>query len=515
MLGCRTATSLLCLVLLACTFRPSLAYCFLPAHERPPDAISLLDEAYELSCSFGTEERAMTLTDEAQAAARVSPERANRWSVEAFELSQQLPKGGNRAPIQKNALRALAVNDPDRALALYREQDLPAESAKPGEPMGEDPRSLGEGTVFQPVLRHWGYPYVQKLEDLANYLASTGQYPYAAMAEIASDIGAKHPSEARKIISDASAGFLRDPGFLSTNEQFVQFIVATHRVASAPQIRREIQEAVPAIEKPENVFSRAKWLITVTTPAGTTTFNSEREVLLYRLLPLLRTYLPREARKIATQYPSLRAAPVVNVDASIESAGAISMQGTSDNPRMRRVLDESRLFHARELARSNPQQALRMAEQITDPGLKPIALVVLAPYFSSTDADRARAWMQSGKQAFSKAVDGKLKLRLATALASAYLEEHDPGQAEGFIEQAFHLGVSLFTASTKTNPQQFPYMARGYDELVHLTEITCKLDPDEAGFLVGKTQQVPNPHLRAALLIAAAEGLGEQHEENE
>lgn len=510
MLGCRTARSLLCLICLACTVHPSLTCVLVPADERRSDPISLLDESYQLSRSFGTEERAIILTEEAQAAAPVNPERANRWALEAFELSHQVPKGANRAPIQKNALRALAVNDPNRALALYRQQDLPAESVKPGEPMGEDPRSLGQGTVFQPVWRHWGYPYLQKLEDLASYLASTGQYPYAAMAEIAVDIGAKHPSEARKIISEASAGFMRDPGFLSTNQEFVRFIVATHHLASVPEIRRELDEAVRAIEKPENMLGRAKWLITVTTPAGTATFNSQREALLYRLLPLLRIYLPREGRKILSQYPSLRAAPIVDVDTPIESAGAISIEGIAANPRMRRVLEESRLFHAQELARSNPQQALRMAEQITDPDLKAIALVGLAPEFSSTDAHRAQAWLETGKEALLKTADQKLKLRLATALSSAYLEEHDPGKADGFIEQAFHLGVSLFTTSFKNHPQQFPYLATGYDELVAVTELTCKLTQTEAALLIAKIHQVPNPHLRAALLITAARGLAQR-----
>lgn len=42
-------------------------------------------------------------------------------------------------------------------------------------------------------------------------------------------------------------------------------------------------------------------------------------------------------------------------------------------------------------------------------------------------------------------------------------KEHDPGQADGFIEQSFHLGISLFTARVKINPQQFLYMPTGYE----------------------------------------------------
>src|SRR6266849_4392493 len=96
-------------------------------------ALRLLDRAVQLAQTFGTWERADALLEAAEIAVRIDPARANAWSKQIFDLAGQMPLGQNRAAMQKNALRTLAITDSDTALKLYRKQDLPSQWLKPDE----------------------------------------------------------------------------------------------------------------------------------------------------------------------------------------------------------------------------------------------------------------------------------------------------------------------------------------------------------------------------------------------
>lgn len=89
-------------IFLACALHAGLANArHIASQNRLDDSVSLLDEAYQLSRSFGKEERANTLLDLADAAVLINPERANRWSLELFESAKTMPLGQFRAAMEE------------------------------------------------------------------------------------------------------------------------------------------------------------------------------------------------------------------------------------------------------------------------------------------------------------------------------------------------------------------------------------------------------------------------------
>ena len=152
--------------------------------------------------------------------------------------------------MEKNALRVLAINDPDTELSLYRQQGSPLQEAKPGEPLNEDPRALSVPSIFSVIWSRNGRPYLDRLQSLAAYLGETGQYPYRPMSSIASDVGKSDPKRARSILKDATRFYASYPGFITTNGEFVDFILKTHDVANRTTLRSELDAALRGLEHP-------------------------------------------------------------------------------------------------------------------------------------------------------------------------------------------------------------------------------------------------------------------------
>src|SRR5713226_5118214 len=210
-------------------------------------ALRLLDRAVQLAQTFGTWERADALLEAAEIAVRIDPARANAWSKQIFDLAGQMPLGQNRAAMQKNALRTLAITDSDTALKLYRKQDLPSQWLKPDEVV-EDPRALSSPSIFDVVWKQKGNAYLDELQKLAGYLGRTGQYPYRPMGDIALDVAKTDPRRAPGILAEATRFFRNDPGFSTTNSQFVEFVLHTRSVASPMVLKSEVVAAVRGLE---------------------------------------------------------------------------------------------------------------------------------------------------------------------------------------------------------------------------------------------------------------------------
>lgn len=88
------------------------------AETKMATALSLLDRATATANGADTFERSVIFYNAAEVAAALAPQRANAWSRQAFDLAQQTQPVWNRLAMEKNALRVLAINDPDTALAF-------------------------------------------------------------------------------------------------------------------------------------------------------------------------------------------------------------------------------------------------------------------------------------------------------------------------------------------------------------------------------------------------------------
>lgn len=469
--------------------------------------LNMLDQAHQLSGEFSLHQRGWTVFEAAQVAAQIDPVRGKQWALEAWQLAKKFEPGQDRVALKKDALRELAWNDPDRALRLYKHLDLPSKW-KAEKNNTEDARSLGyANTIFKPVWERGGHRYQVRLIKLAQYLGSTGQYPYGAMSKIALDIEKKGDSSYPGILQDASWYFQTDRGFVTTNKEFVRFILATRRIAARDLLQAELTTVVHALQLPPPSFAKQTWRITITTAVKTANFDSQNEALLFQLLPLIRRVMPELADTLLHQYPSLQVAAEISEDTPMILTASVSFEGTADTARMKERADESRVFRVESMADDAPKEALLIASEISDPYQRTRALLALAPAYSKVDAKLANEWLSDAKRSLAVS-DDRNKLRLYAGLVQANAKLSKTAEAQALVPEAFALGEAAFTRDLKEHPDQLADSAEGFAELSTITESLVESESlRSAG--IARLGMVHNEVLRAELLISAAKGMSQ------
>lgn len=465
-------------------------------------ALQLLNQAVKLSSSFSASERVDSLTDASEIASRVDPNRAKTWAEEAFALTKKIAMGQFRAAMQKNALRILASVDPADAMRLYREQDLPSQWLKPDE-MVEDPRALSDPSIFSVIWSSQDGKSLLELVSLAEYLGTTGQYPYHAMGEIAADLSNNDPRHGRAIVAAAIRAYQHDPGFSSTNSQFALFILRVRGSTNRRLLKKAVEVAVDGIQHPRTATrTRATYRLTVTTPLGSGEFSSEREYLLFRLLPVVRRVAPRLAEGLIEQYPALKRAPAITEETPVQAAGAISQSGSAPNERMRATLDASLVFQASRVGESDSVQAIQLADQISDPVLKVLALVLIAPY--EKNKSKATKWLEAGEEELNSVSNNLEKLQLMTAIIKSEIRMGDLAGAGRMVDDALSLGEQLYETDRHAHPDELGYLITGADNLAQLAYAAAEIRGDQVAMFIDR---ISDPMLRVRLLISAARAI--------
>ncbi len=470
--------------------------------------LRLLDTATAMAQRIKISDEIVILFVAADVAATLDPERANTWSIKAFRLAQQLePAEDNRLPMEKNALRVLSINDPDTAMALYRQQESPLQFRKPGEQLSEDPRALSVPSVFSVVWEKKGRAYLDQLQSLAAYLGETGQYPYRALGKIAADVGKSDPKRARSILRDAIKFYRSDHGvFATTNEEFVEFILETHAVATPAILRAELNALLRELEHPRVSFpTQSSFRLSVTTPKGNALFTSETDLFLYRLMPLIKLDNTQRATKLLSTHTDLRKAPKIKIDTPIVVDGAVSLMGTASDERMRKALDRHRVMQVSQLAASDPAEALAVADQISDLVLRDLALVAIAPSYQQINARRADDFLQSATKHLATMPSDLAKLQLTVALIKANVTLHRIEAARVLFGDAFRSAQQIVAEDLRQHPDRPAYALQGFDELNQLFEADVAIE--SAANVETRLAAFQNPVLRASLTISAARAI--------
>lgn len=467
-------------------------------------ALGLLREADTLSRSFTPEERAELLLRLAQAAAPFDAARANSWSLELFRIATtQLPHGMYRNAMQKDALVTLAQSDPVQAAKLYKQQDVPNTSDDPE--MLEDTRSFGTRTLFQALWAREGSAALPTIQSIADYLGSTGQYPYHAMADIIVRLSDRDKSKATALLSQAVSYLSRDPGFADTNREYVDFLVKTHKVATVPLLREALSEAFDSMDKAEGKHQFARHY-EVSTSKGSVEFNSDREFLTFRLLPLVKKVDPDWAERLKQQYPSLRMSPSVGAEDKLTLAASMSPQPNESPMAMKQAGDEHRLLQLTDIGVADPKRAVEIARSISNPDLRTIAFASIAPIYAKVDQNMADSWLKYANGRLVAMEDEGNRLRLLLALAKANFANNRQEQALDFTMKTIDLGEELFAKDARENPGKMAYETTGEEEVVQIVTLACEKLYQPMS-VVDRARKIRTDALQVHALVAAANGI--------
>lgn len=466
----------------------------------PPLEVQLLQEAYSISVNFAPEERADILQRLAEASNGKQAQLTESWSIELLALAtKQLPPGMYRSAMQKNALTSLAQVDPHRSADLFMTLEPPTAPLP-----NEDTRSYAARTLFLKLWEQDGPAALPRIRQLANWLGSTGQYPYSAITNIILGIAKTDEEQSQDLFAEALSYLSKDPGFLVTNRQFiVDFLLPTYKIPDKAILSSAIAQSLDAIERAEKITDRRPMRFEIMGATGKIALSSESEYLVYRLLPLVDSVDEKWAKQIREKYKGV---PSSSLDSPVLATGALSATGGSSNEAVRSALDSGTLSQVSAVAKTDPAQALKLALSISDPDKRSAALASVLPAYASIDQKKSTSGIDDLAKQLDGMKSGIAKLQLMTNLINGYYALGREKDAVAMIGRAFDLGEELALRDLAANPGKMAYSAVGFDQIMGLAEAAA-MHSSGTYDLLSKIRQVQSDLLRANLLSSMAKGL--------
>lgn len=430
-----------------------------------PRAEDLLVQSYEIGRSFSTAERVYLLTELNRAGAEIKFPRTEQWAQEEFNLTFELPHEWNRVASQRNALGALSAFDPDRAMKLIYQMDqtVPEDGRLP-----EDLRANCAALVFPNYWKTEGAKGFDRLRSEARQLAESSEYPYVAMADIvkSSDL---RPEEIGYIVADASLAYQKGSPFESEDRAYVYLLKAVQPKARPDQFRRSLEYAVDHLIAKGNADTSKKFTANAYTSKGTLNFTNIEDELLFELLPITKQSDPDLVEKIVAARAEFSKVEGADIKATEGAYG--STEGRS------RALERSRVREVAALSSKDPQQALTLAQSISDPALKATALAYVAGGLQQTEPEKSAQIIKTVRQNVSSIGPGESKVRMFVALAQAAAASKDVSTFDFAFHHGLDLGTELFGEDAESHPAKPAYATAAFDELSELISVGAGFQP--------------------------------------
>jgi len=443
----------------------------------------------------------MVLTLLVGADGSVSRERAVDWATELFNVASLT---GLPASTQEGALIALARLDTDRAVQLFRRQVLPPEGAS------EDARTYAALALFPSLWARDGKDSILTIEDLAAWLGSTGEYPYRAVGTVIPELAKVDQLLGRKLFFEAIRYFGIERKFPGSNRAYVDFLVSVSGMPHDEVFRSAVAKAVEAIEKSNPPPGQKAIQMEVRTAKGTEVFFSEREYLLYKLLPLIQELDAKWYERVVESKPALRgrSAPSGNNSTQFENGAILRADEPALSPmRVREALDSGLIARAVEVSRTDPKAAFSIASAILTPHMRDIALASILPRYSDVDRDQSAGTLKELQKRADSMQASPAKLALEVKLTDALFALNLESEAIALSQKAMDLGLEMFSLDRISHPGKLPFGTQGFDSLLDLAGILGRrLGSAEAEQQI---RQVRVDALKACMLAVFARGLGD------
>jgi hypothetical protein len=462
---------------------------------------ALLIRSYIDSQQLTPEERAMALQFLARSAGSIEPAYNRLWSEELFFLAFRLPRNWNRLAFEKNALEALATTDPIRAMQLFGqlEDPIPLDSGK----YPEDVRAFAARTVFPAYWKQKGPDGFDEIRAKAQFLGSTGEYPYAAAGWVARELANAKDVRAEILLGDAVSRFGQGSRFDNTNRECVEFLDGAWEFLSAALKRQAVVAVVGLLTQP-TPSSDFIYRGSVRAKTGAVDFTDQNQQLLFQIMPRIRQVDPDLADQLVKKNPTLGAS-----GGKQEAEGGVIANVSSSTP-TQLATAQNQLAQSQILGRvqkeldSNPDLAMSDAQLLTNPQLRTLAFAQIAARLAASDPAKASVLLGQTKDNVKSQGDSEDKVAalFARARASHALKDHEGMQAAWM--HAVELGAELFQEDLEAHPDMQAYQATCFDELMEGFQFGATVEPDMA---LGALKAVRNQLLEIYLPIAMAEGI--------
>jgi hypothetical protein len=243
----------------------------------------------------------------------------------------------------------------------------------------------------------------------------------------------------------------------------------------------------------------------VHTVDGVFPFSSQKQMLLFRIFPVVARMDRELGIELATEYPWLQ-----HADSEIKG---IAASGTVDEPSQSNVQEinkETRegllVRRIQHLSSTDPVSALKDAQLIESEPERSGALATIIPALTRVDQALARDTYLQLTRKLESLPEGKTKLGGLVASAQAACNSGYDSACADYTNQSLDYGVQLFNASEAEHTDWVTMKHPGSKDLINVAQFGAENVKQP---VIERIRKVNNLGLRAFLLAYAAMGIHE------
>jgi len=346
-----------------------------------PTPAALLSTIHAQAQNLSPSDRVDLLYELSIAATATNRQTSAAWAIEMYDCATTLHSPQEqmyRAAQRKNALTVLSFSDPEAAAARFMQLE-----PSPAHAPFEDPRVDLSRHLFPRLWNKDGKRSLQVIRNLAAFTASTGEYPYAAMALLLPRVAQLDPRIARALFSEAVHQMPSNHPLHRTHDVYIRFLRAGWPIAS----RRQRLAAVHAgLSGTQTSLSPSRMHFQYFLPETTVHLDSELDARIYELLPFADSADPALGQSLRSRYPHLQGLPVLPIDTAPWRAAVVTSPGRDTPELVQRAFARSIARFLTTWAQTDPSRATKIALSTQDP----TELALLLPWTETSRPDLER-----------------------------------------------------------------------------------------------------------------------------
>lgn len=483
-------------------------------------ANKLLDESFALSPQIEDSSRVFYLLQLTQAGATSRHPREQEWCTQMFHAAQNVRDPWDRVALEKNAVAALSRVNPMAAMDLFWRVEAPAADERGNYP--EDVRADAAAVIFPRYFEDQiqtasakgpesrVHSALDEIHHHAIQIAQTGEYPYRAMAAVIKKLAqTKNEQSDINLIFTEAVRFYSEtkPKFRNRHAEFLVLLqTAIDTVSDSALVHAGIDQfvkntRVPAVQA--NISFEAEYR----TQAGEVIkFNDRERSLLFRALPSIRKADPGLAKSLDAEFANFnRASENMTYISGGVVEGSFSAQETAAMHARMRQISLLGLIQARQ--QTNPAEATKLTEELSDGGLRVVAVASTVPGLMLVDSNAAKAAYNEQRSKLQEISDDRVRLAATIAMAKAASTADNHGDFRSLAGEAFSQATEMYKADYRERPDIRPDLRKGYSELSDLATFTARHD---LVWTMEFIRSIQNTELRAHLLTYAADAIADE-----
>ena len=467
-----------------------------------------MDEASELE----PESRGLILELAGEAVDPVDCNKAIDYFDLAFDATTRMDAGDHsnlRAKTQQTIVERLDGLDLGVALRLLQRADRPSMTTDPT----VDLRAHATEFLVQSLLERNAPGDVDKAAELIAYVGRTGEYPYGAASPLIRSFEATGQRwRSARTFRDAMDAFAKGQEFKDSRNAFVGLIRWSEGSVSDDLRREAVRLVVDSIRDQQKSAEQAgveTKQFNLVCEEKELHFRSEFSLFVLNVLHVAAQIDSELAGELIRENPDIQAAlKGQETAAALDSVLCNGGVGFYSGPQDPKAVEEGQAWLAadrardavRDLASTQPDDAVTQAEAIKHPGLRLEALVEVAAGLGQSKRDKTIAVLSEVERLADAAEDPETKVNALAGASEIWARLGDEKNAFRLIDVGFDFAESVLQRDQEESSYGVIQSPGAY-LFVRLVWAETRISPERAAI---RAHAISDRRLRALVLLNVA-----------